>query len=60
MYIAVIVREGKVVPIVKGGGGPDSDCLATWESRRTAIEEANQVPLARAYDVLVLDLDDAL
>lgn len=57
-YIAVIERDGKVIPILKGGDGPDAECMATWDDFKTAEKEANEVPLAQAYTVTVLDLDD--
>lgn len=58
-FVALIKRGEHIIPIVKGGSGPDADCMMTWNDARTAAEAANEVLLAAALPVLIVDLDDA-
>lgn len=58
LFFAVIQRDGHLIPILKGGDGPDAECLQTWESEVTAYEEAGEVLLAHAYPHLIFNLED--
>jgi len=58
LFFAVIERDGNLIPILKGGDGPDAECLQTWDDQRTAYEEAGEVLLAHAYPHYVFDFVD--
>jgi len=58
-YFAVIQRGDLLIPIIKGGDGPDAECLATWPTRKLAEEGADGCLLAQAYPALIFDMDDA-
>lgn len=58
-YIAIIERDGRIIPIINGGEGPDAECMKVWTDYSTARSEADEVPLARAYPAYIINLDDA-
>jgi hypothetical protein len=58
-FIAVIVRNEHRIPILKGGDGPDAECMMVWEDYDAAIKGIHTVPLACAFPVELIDLDDA-
>jgi hypothetical protein len=58
-YIAVIERGEHVIPVLKGGDGLDAECMKVWGDYETACREAGEVPMAKAYLVSIIDLDDA-
>lgn len=57
-YFAVIQRGEALIPIVKGGDGPDAECLATWDDYPTACREASEVPMSHYGEVLVFDTEN--
>jgi hypothetical protein len=59
-YIAVIERSaGVIIPVLKGGDGPDSDCLAVWPTKKEAREATAYMLLVQSFGVEIIDLDDA-
>lgn len=59
-YFAVIQRGELIIPIIKGGDGPDAECLATWPTLSEARQGADGCLLAQAYPAYIFDMDDAL
>jgi hypothetical protein len=57
-FFAIIQRGDLLIPIIKGNDGPDSDCLATWNTLEEAEEGAGAVPMALAFPVLIFDTDN--
>lgn len=57
-FFAVIQRGNELIPVIKGGDGPNAECLATWDDYETACDEAELVPLAQAYPVMIFDTEN--
>lgn len=57
-FFAIVQRGDALIPIVKGGDGPDSDCLATWPSHAEAYNEASAVPISNYGAIMIFDTED--
>lgn len=57
-YFAIIQRGDDLIPIVKGGDGPDAECLATWDDYPTACRKVDEVPMSNYGEVLIFDTEN--
>lgn len=55
---AVIQRGDVLIPIVKGGDGPDAECLAQWEDYGTAYRAASEVPISNYGEIMIFDTEN--
>lgn len=57
-YFAVIQRGDALIPIIKGGDGPDAECLATWDEYDDACQASGEVPMANYGEVMIFDTEN--
>lgn len=57
-FFAIIERDGALIPIIKGGDGPDADCLATWDTYPQAYDGASQVPISNYGAICIFDTEN--
>lgn len=58
-FIAVIERSpGVIIPLIKGGEGPDADCMAVFSSLEEARKKTAEMLLVQAFGVEIIDMDD--
>lgn len=57
-FFAVIQRGDVLIPILKGGDGPDSDCMAQWDTYPTAYDAASQVLISNYGEIMIFDTEN--
>lgn len=62
MFVAIVQRpdNGAVLPIVVGGDGPDSECMAQFPTRAAAEDAMANTMAAMAWGYTIIDLDECV
>jgi hypothetical protein len=57
-FFAVIKRGDVLIPILRGGEGPDAECIAQWGAHDEAYNAASEVPISNYGEIMIFDTEN--
>ena len=59
MFLAIVPHpNGAFIPVLVGGDGADSDCLAQFSSKQALVKAMQNTMVARVYGYHIVDTEE--